>query len=166
MLTCGCSVLFASCNAALLLQTSSLCSSSGCHLLCPHKGFTPAHGNVTSPHKSVILPLFSGGCAPVSPPLLPAPLPGLAYSLLLGLPDMGLGPPKSESGPGLGCCARSVPCSHTGTSLGDGSGALSASCTASAVKLSWPSSLLLLDLPLCLVSCLALVWFRASLLHP
>lgn len=50
--------------------------------------------------------LSSGGCAPVSPPLLPAPFPGLAYSLLLGLLGMGLGLPKSESGPGLGCRAQ------------------------------------------------------------
>lgn len=97
-------------------------------------------------------------------PLLPDPLPGLA--LLLGLPSMEFGTPKSESCPGLGCRARSASCSHTGTSLADGSGALSASCVASALKLSWPPVFLVLDLPLCLVSGLALGCFGATLLQP
>lgn len=123
-------------------------SSRQCH-------FTPSVHHLFSLLEAVLL----------SPPIAPCPLPGLAASLLLGLPGMGFGPPKSESAPGLSCCARSVSCSHTGTSLGDGSGALSASCMASTVKLAWPP-LLLLDLPLYLVSGLALGWFAASWLHP
>lgn len=47
----------------------------------PTKG--SAHGNVTSPHRSIISPLSWRLCSCL-PPLFPVPLPGLAFSLLLG----------------------------------------------------------------------------------
>lgn len=63
-----------------------------------------------------------------------SPCPGLAAALLLGLPGVGLGPPKSGSPPlGRGALPGPGSCSHMGTSISraggspeDGSGARSA----------------------------------------
>lgn len=63
-----------------------------------------------------------------------SPCPGLAAVLLLGLPGVGLGPPKSGSPPlGRGALPGPGSCSHMGTSISraggspeDGSGARSA----------------------------------------
>ena len=143
----------------------------GCHVLRPHQGFTPAQGNVTSPVTPSSL-LSSGGCAPVSSYRSLSPCPGLAATLLLGLPGVGLGPPKSGSAPGLGCSARPwVPLPHGHLHfmrrwLPRGWFRSTECCMpAPAVELSWPPSSLLLDLPLCFISGLVPGWFGGPWLH-